>query len=523
MTNSVLRRYTPPTCTLEIVAKTSPLSRWVGQSVFKDLRFELHFDDPRQPDEKRVTIRGDRSELDVLYETVSHYVQEFLNSPSMPLPSIQLTAATDNDPIAEDNPDRISLPLPASGVIPSQAIATQWSEESPEKSDPKVKRLKPRTIPPEIHLKPKNLVAHQLFLGQLANEKSGPVVNLSALQLFDLATALDDYATEVVALPNLNRSRGQKAPPIWARAVAAVVLAVGVTTAGIKLLNPSEPTQQATTPSADESPTDLDSNIAQVPLAPTPPVLPSPLPTPVTPPSLSPAPTLPPPSPVQVPPPATDSPPPAPQPQSIPITPPPTQGSTSQSAPSRIASRPAPLLAPESSSPPASSSSANTQTPPTITNIPATPPPLPPLPSLKTAPSPPDAAERNIPIDLPPSVSSAARLSEAEPPDTRNGQESRLFDNIPQVAEVRNYLQQRWQPPKDLTRTLEYSIWLNYDGSIERIIPLGQAAESYIDRTSIPLVGEPFVSSIEGGGKPNIRVVLSPDGKVEVLLNEIRR
>jgi hypothetical protein len=63
LSNSVLRRYTPPTCTLEVVAKSSPLSRWVGQSLMKDLRFELRFDDPRQPEEKRVTIRGNAGDL----------------------------------------------------------------------------------------------------------------------------------------------------------------------------------------------------------------------------------------------------------------------------------------------------------------------------------------------------------------------------------------------------------------------------------------------------------------------------
>ncbi|HAJ59880.1 MAG TPA: hypothetical protein DCP31_11910, partial [Cyanobacteria bacterium UBA8543] len=65
LSNSVLRRYTPPTCTLEIAAKSSPLSRLTGQSVMKDLRFELRFDDPRKPEDERVIIRGDRTELEV--------------------------------------------------------------------------------------------------------------------------------------------------------------------------------------------------------------------------------------------------------------------------------------------------------------------------------------------------------------------------------------------------------------------------------------------------------------------------
>jgi hypothetical protein len=95
-----------------------------------------------------------------------------------------------------------------------------------------------------------------------------------------------------------------------------------------------------------------------------------------------------------------------------------------------------------------------------------------------------------------------------------------LFDNIPQVAEAREYLQQRWQPPSSLTQTLEYSLLLNADGTIQRIIPLGNAAGEYIDRTDIPLPGEPFVSPIEGGGTPIIRVVFSPDGKVKTFVEK---
>lgn len=49
---TILRRYTPPTCRLELIAKSSPLSRWAGQPVLKNLRFRLSFDDPRLPDEQ---------------------------------------------------------------------------------------------------------------------------------------------------------------------------------------------------------------------------------------------------------------------------------------------------------------------------------------------------------------------------------------------------------------------------------------------------------------------------------------
>jgi hypothetical protein len=92
------------------------------------------------------------------------------------------------------------------------------------------------------------------------------------------------------------------------------------------------------------------------------------------------------------------------------------------------------------------------------------------------------------------------------------------FDTIPQVAEVRSYFQQRWQPPKGLKQTLQYTLILNADGSIRGSLPRSQAAETYIDRTPIPLANEPFVSSVEDGGNPKIRVVLDPNGDVETFL-----
>jgi hypothetical protein len=61
---------------------------------------------------------------------------------------------------------------------------------------------------------------------------------------------------------------------------------------------------------------------------------------------------------------------------------------------------------------------------------------------------------------------------------------------------------------------------LNPDGSIQRITPLGQAAIEYIDRIGIPSLGESFVSPVEGGRNAKIRLVFSPDGKVQTFLEK---
>ncbi len=95
-----------------------------------------------------------------------------------------------------------------------------------------------------------------------------------------------------------------------------------------------------------------------------------------------------------------------------------------------------------------------------------------------------------------------------------------LFDSPPQLAEARNYFQQRWKPPEGLTQALEYNLKLNADGSIERITPLSEAAAIYFERTGMPLLGEPFVSPLLGRGSQEIRIVLMPNGNVQVFLLE---
>lgn len=69
-----------------------------------------------------------------------------------------------------------------------------------------------------------------------------------------------------------------------------------------------------------------------------------------------------------------------------------------------------------------------------------------------------------------------------------------------------------------MTKTLEYSIVLDVDGTIKVIEPLGQAARNYVDRSGMPLIGERFVSANKNGQSPRIRVVLAPDGKVQTFL-----
>lgn len=536
LSHSVLRRYTPPTCTLEIRAKSSPLSRWVGQSVLKDLRFELRFDDPRKPEDKRVTIRGDRTDLEVLYEAVNRYVQDLLDPSPTQLSLALGTPATAAGSTPDENHSRDVNAHPLPDVNPSAPVAGQAPEEELDKSDnssslsspesnPKLRTLKPRTLPTEIYLLPRGLTAHDLFLGRLATEESGQVVDLSVLQLFDLATALDEYAGDVVALPNLNNPLSwKKGVPAWTPTAAAVLLAVGVTAAGVKFLNPRYTQQEAAARKGGQqsSQTGQTQIASGVPAAPTSPLQISPLPTPVLPPPLASSPTLPPPSPVIVPSPPTlgnapvsqrPSPTLDPSPRNTDILP---KAATPAPVPGSATSSTNPTLTSKGGSP-SSAKEAPTQskTPRDLT----TPPPLPTnFPSLNPTPSPPP----NLidPAVSPPASGTRSATPSAESAPANNGGDSKLSDIIPQVAEARNYFQERWKPPAELTQTLEYSLTLDTDGSIQRILPLGKTADEYIDSTGIPKPGDRFVSPVAGGGNPIIRLVLTPDGKVQTFLEQ---
>jgi len=73
MSNSVIRRYTPPTCRLQILARSSPVSQWLAISRnYGGLSFA---DDLRPPQQQQVIIEGDRDQLEVLHEAVSTYAE----------------------------------------------------------------------------------------------------------------------------------------------------------------------------------------------------------------------------------------------------------------------------------------------------------------------------------------------------------------------------------------------------------------------------------------------------------------
>jgi hypothetical protein len=489
-----IRRYTPPTCTLEIWAKPSALSFWSDRPLIKELNFELRFDDPRVPDDQQVIVKGDREQLLQLYEVVTTYVQNTLLQPSLQIPvGIE------------------TLALPSStteaSLSPSQAhLALASNEDTAIVAFPKAPTLKP-----------KGLLSHELAFGSLAQNASHPSIQLSVSQLFDLAEALEQFSAEMDILPSLNKAKKRKAAVIWASTAAAAILAVGISTVGVKLYQTaSEKNNIATSQGASNSQT-AQSNIQDV-VPPVPPAPPGPVPSPTLPPAIAGRDTLPPPPsvpepispnrrvpPVLLPPPSL---PPAPGQSTIAVAP----ESSRKTNPSAV--NPTTLGPRETSAVPKK-------------------PDLPALPPLQAespiAENPVDASSGQAPatLQIPPSQENSGNASPANVPNTtafappaQERATNNLLDTIPQVAEVRQYFQERWQVPKGLNQRLEYRLVLNKEGSIARISPLGRAANVYLDRTQMPLMGDPFVSPLEVANNATIRLVLNPDGSVKTFLEE---
>ncbi|MBN8560936.1 MAG: DUF4335 domain-containing protein [Leptolyngbya sp. UWPOB_LEPTO1] len=455
--NSVIRRYTPPTCTLEIAAKDSPLSRWMGQSVLKHLRFKLSFDDPRVSEEQWTTIRGDRNQLEALCNAVSHYVQNFLSQSS-----------------------RFGNRDSATATEPNTAVMPETEQNSAG-----------------IHLQPRGLISHELHLGTLANESTGSTLQLSAVQLADLASALDEYSADVTALPNLEKPSWVQVAPAWGTIAAGFIVAIGVMAAFRPLFDSSPAPQTAQSPSSNDQrlpvqplpSTPAPNTIGALPTSPVP--LPSGSPGTQTAPNLNPG-SLPA-QPGQPPQlriaqePAVEAPP----QQQIQIQTPPLQDVPVASIPDQT--KPSPAQGNTTGNQAARSRDPN------------------------EAPTPPenagDAAIASAAREASPSAESAPQpssLSRAAAPPAAV--------QIPQTKEAEQRLQKAWQPPADLKSNFEFVIFVDENGNITDRQPLDDTARKFANVAGIPKIGENLVSPLKGRGSATFRVLYKPDGTVQAFL-----
>lgn len=184
--SSTIYRFTPPTCTLEIIGSKSPLSRWVKQDVLKKFQFKLKFDDPRKPDDI-VLIQGNQQDLSQLQTTVNNYLKQRLQN-SWQKPSTEINLASPKD-ISNNQP----------------------------------------------YLKSQGLVHHELFFGGLTHNSNSNSIPLSTVQLFDLVNVLEASQSQIAVLPaEKSALHSRKLIPLWGGIAAAAIAAMGITTILLK-------------------------------------------------------------------------------------------------------------------------------------------------------------------------------------------------------------------------------------------------------------------------------------------------
>ncbi len=220
------RTYTAHTCELLVSRQAAKPPANSPQQSAHPVDFTLHLDRSELGESDRVTLQGQPRQLDYLHQIVSNYIAELvanfpLPSPHPPQPPSPATGSPQIDPVeppqAASPPDR---PSARSGIIknlpglrsslpqfvpPSQPDPQPSSELKPSISS----LLGHGQTSPGAHATLPHLIAagdrhleHHFHLGTLSNSSDSAVLTLSAIQLFDLAAVLDEYAAD----PSLIRS-----------------------------------------------------------------------------------------------------------------------------------------------------------------------------------------------------------------------------------------------------------------------------------------------------------------------------
>ena len=429
--STVLHRFTPPTCTLEIRGNKLPRSR---RSQFQ---FELRFEDLSGSTLEPTIIKGDRQDLEQLIEVVDSY--------------LQLPQASFQPDIERENLD-----------------------------DGELKNTQP-------HSRSQQLVNHELFFGFLNGDNNVDRISLTTVQLSDLVTALEAYQ---------NATLSESKPE------AAILLLLGVITAttviGVGIWQIRSRTESAPdiAPIPKEEPSVPIAELDEVVPPPTTSAAQQPTPQPKLSEPLTSTQKLPPP-------PAVDTPKPKPNipdPADYPLP------EVARQSRIDVARKPASKEQTEQAIAP-ETNQANSPNPTSESTT-----------IIDSAE--PDPASSTIQID--PGANPEPGYSDRsaiEPPQetaeyNRQNQIAKSSQSS-QIQQITTYFQERWQPPAELKQSLEYRLWLNADGTIERVVPLGKASQLYIDRTNIPLKGESFIDPQSQSSI--VRLLLSPDGGVQAL------
>jgi hypothetical protein len=474
---NLVKHYTPPTCTLEIYHKNFGLfNKNNSERIPANFNFKLHFDDPRLPEAKTITIEGDRPKLESLCQVVKKYINDFIKE------------------------TKLNFPL------------TRLNEVNKSKQKP-------------IYIINKGLLNQELYYKNLGEDNQAKIINLSSSQLFDLTNALENYQIDV----QISAREPIKVFDNFSLFVISLIFLFfgGGITAFLwgDTFFSQEEKEDVSNNIARDNPLPIEDLIPPDPLNPT--TIPS-VPSPQIPEGLQNREQLPPPQPIIQPPneqannlgnPTIETPPLTTDINPVEIKPnlipPPPKPPIPESSPSETISSPPPnlfVIQPLETSPTQENYSQPNES---ISPLGGS--------SFTTISPSPTREKVRVNLDKLPLLranelhNSPDNLSNTSAAASTTNQPNQLTTEInPIQAEVQQYFQKKWQPPENLNRSLEYRLVVKDNGSLERIQPLSQASKVFIDRTGMPLLGETIASSsLPENEKVTIRLILSTDGKVQ--------
>lgn len=488
-------RYTPPTCILEIYNKNLLNLSLNSDHSIGNIYFQLHFDDPRLPQEEKEKITGDRKLLVKLREEINNYINEFIDTKII---KVENKKDQDQDQILDSNSNK---------------------KEN------------------NIKLIPQGLCQHKLYyLGETKQ-----IINISNTQLFDIANALENYHQESAEIAKKhNRNFWQKL------SLTLGIIGIFSLIGGLWWWRNEQQIAQQANESQQQALEEEDSNLANLDQV----IPPSPIDSSEVPELLSPQETeemknretLPPPPPTLTQPPVDEkqnqniddtallnnSPqsttntrvtpvnitpqeilPPPPSPPLPP--PPPVTLTESENNVIAINSNPQPLPPP---SLPPSPTISNIQPIPPSTSKNQKPPRLNTLPVLESSNNNSSSSNGNTSGENPTEINSVAinATPNLNPPPQTTISKSATSTNHVVTQDVKQYFQGKWQPPENLQQSIEYRLLINENGSLSRITPLGQSAQVFLDVTGMPLLGQTLSASAQES--VTVRLILSPNGDV---------
>ncbi|MFZ9738182.1 MAG: DUF4335 domain-containing protein [Prochlorotrichaceae cyanobacterium] len=487
-----LIQYLCPSWRLSLYGRPSALSRWSDRPVLQYDRAQLLRLNSEEDPKESLVWEGSAQELQDLQDILQNYIQDLLQRSHQAFLAGEQSQGLDSQGLEAQPPREGTSAAFSTGDRNSQADARKGKGLSVT-NDPHQAAEADKL--PVMRVEAVGAMAHSLFL------PPDTTLSLSTLECFDLAEVLDQWQAETLSLPTLPKA-APKTPPAWLRTAALILITVGASSS-VSLLGLQwwqqqqlQVAQSETAPSQANTPEltldelsalpNLHGSSDYTPI----PRLPSEVYGPPAPgqPDVSLGIEL---QGVGALPSGDFAGLPMPPPPDFSALPPPPPGYNAPATGEPYQTyAPDPYYVEPSRSYDNADDYGGNNSSSDYAALPA-----------------PSISSRSAPAQgLAPAAPLAVQPETVAPPAAES-------DNASRLGDIAGYFQGRWQPPGNLNGSLEYQLLIGSDGTLQAISPLSDRAGNFIDRTGIPLLGEPITSP---GPELLVTIVFYAEGGVDV-------